>query len=171
MTFGFAMLFVGSLLLFAGTRNRGITDVLRGITSPLPGPGESGFISDIAGSASSLATGAAAIIPGGMARVDGKPVCAWVARELQKARANGWSGTVTSGYRSAAKQAEVCATGVTPCAAPGESNHQGRAYPSCAVDVTDAEGLAAALPANSPLKWTGRTANDPVHFSSGKRGV
>lgn len=171
MTFGFAMLFVGSLLLFAGTRNRGITDVLRGITSPLPGPGESGFISDIAGSATSLATGAAALIPGGMARVDGKPVCAWIARDLRAARANGWSGTVTSGYRSAAKQAEVCSTGVQPCAAPGKSNHQGRAYPGCAVDVTDPEGLAAALPPGSRLKWTGKSIGDPVHFSSGEQGT
>lgn len=179
MTAAFGFLMVGWLLLASATRNQPVAELLRGAVSPAgtPGPGERGFTTSILGelagdrSAGGSAASSDPQNPAGLVTFDGEKVCAWIAAELRKARANGWSGSVTSGYRSAADQARVCATGVTPCAKPGESNHQGTAYPGCAVDVSDPAGLARALPKGSPLKYTGATIGDTPHFSSGKRGV
>jgi hypothetical protein len=173
MTFAFALMFAGLLALVAASRNRSVSEVLQGVTDPLPGPGDTGFASRLIGGAASAAKGVASGLTAGpgVTTFEGSQVCGWIAAELRKARKNGWKGSINSGYRSEADQARVCSTGVQPCAAPGESNHQGKAYPGCAVDVSDPEGLAAALPPGSPLKWTGRSIGDDVHFSSGKRGV
>lgn len=100
----------------------------------------------------------------GVSRFDGKPVAGWIAAELRWARAHGWKGTVTSGFRSYADQKRIYDSGVRPAAKPGTSNHEGTKFPLGAVDVTDAQQLAQILKQRgSPLKWAG--AKDPVHFS------
>lgn len=165
MTAAFGLLIMGGVVLMAGIRNRSVGEILQGITEPLATDG--GSMRGVS-LMSSFDVGSAA---SGLSTVDGKPVCSWIAAELRKAKRRGWSGTVTSGYRSEADQARVCSETSGPCAAPGESNHQGKRYPGCAIDVSDPAGLAAALPAGSPLKWTGRSIGDDVHFSSGLQGV
>lgn len=94
----------------------------------------------------------------------GNQIAAWIAAELDMARQLGWKGTVTSGYRSPADQRRVCAQTSGPCAAPGQSRHQGKNFPNGAVDVSDYNGLNRILrKMGSPLKWAG--AKDLPHFS------
>lgn len=102
---------------------------------------------------------------GHVAHVDGKPVAAWIANILQQAKAAGWTGTVTSGYRSVAEQRRIYNSGVRPAAKPGQSNHNFTAFPGGAVDVTNAAQLAQVLHklGINKLQWAG--AKDPVHFS------
>lgn len=113
---------------------------------------------------------------GGTAAVDGKRVANWIAPILNYARAHGWTGTVTSGYRSDAEQAKIYQSGVRPAAVPRSlggkgSNHEFTAYPGGAVDVSNASQLSAILrrsPYASKLVWAG--AKDPVHFSHPRGG-
>lgn len=99
---------------------------------------------------------------------------AQVQRALAWARGHGWHGSVTSGYRSTAKQQYLwdhasqlgLVRGVS-VARPGSSEHErGRA-----VDVTDVDAFKRAMagaPPGSRLLWRG--PSDPVHFSvSGHR--
>lgn len=107
----------------------------------------------------------------GTAMFEGKKVAAWIAPILQYARAHGWKGTVTSGFRSFADQTRIYNSGVRPAAKPGTSNHEGTKFPRGAIDVSAAEQLARIL-SNSRyadrLKWAG--AKDPVHFSHPHNG-
>lgn len=106
---------------------------------------------------------------GGLTKFDGKPVASWIAKELEYARAHGWKGTITSGYRSDADQTRIYRSGVRPAAVPQSmggkgSNHEFKAYPGGAVDVSDPQTLSHILQRKgSPLKWAG--GKDPVHFS------
>ncbi len=102
----------------------------------------------------------------GVASLDGKHVASWIAPILKYAKAHGWHGTVSSGYRSFAEQKRIYDSGVRPAAVPGQSNHEGTEFPRGAVDVTDAEQLSQVLrnsPYASALQWAG--SKDPVHFS------
>lgn len=109
--------------------------------------------------------GASPVRGGGVAHFDGRPVAAWIAPILQRARAAGWKGTVESGYRSRAEQARIYASGVRPAARPGTSNHEFTAFPGGAVDVSNAAELNAILRrlGITALQWAG--GKDPVHFS------
>lgn len=102
----------------------------------------------------------------GISNFEGVKVAAWIKPILQYARRRGWRGKVNSGYRSYAEQERIYNSGVRPAAKPGQSNHQGDKWPRGAIDVTDAQQLAAILK-NSPFRnllvWAG--AADPVHFS------
>jgi hypothetical protein len=60
----------------------------------------------------------------GTTNIDGYPVNNSIAADLKYARAHGWKGKVTSGYRSNAKQAQIYASGVRPAAKPGQSMHR-----------------------------------------------
>jgi hypothetical protein len=105
-------------------------------------------------------------LPKGVVQFDGKPVAAWIARDLQWAKQHGWTGTVTSGYRTFQEQKRIYDSGVRPAAVPGTSNHEMTAFPGGAVDVTNAAQLAQILskkPGGSLLVWAG--GKDPVHFS------
>lgn len=97
---------------------------------------------------------------------EGKPVAGWIQPILKYARAQGWRGTVNSGYRSRAEQARIYNSGVRPAAVPGTSNHEFTAFPGGAVDVSDAAQLSAILKRSKYghlLVWAG--GKDPVHFS------
>jgi hypothetical protein len=97
-----------------------------------------------------------------------------VMRALAYARAHGWGGSVSSGFRDRSKQqylwdhaSELGLIRGVSVAAPGSSEHErGRA-----VDVTDWQTfrqIMAGAPAGSRLLWRGPT--DVVHFSvSGHR--
>lgn len=127
------------ILIVAGFKNVSVVDVLQGKINPKEsafpnGSGTADTLSNAFGVPSTDAptTGPT---PSGLGHFDGHLVAAWIVPILQWARAHGWSGHVISGYRSTADQARVCATGVKPCATPGESEHQGINYPRGAVDV------------------------------------
>lgn len=97
---------------------------------------------------------------------DGKKVAAWIVPILKYARAHGWRGNVTSGYRSLADQTRIYNSGKRPAAKPGTSNHEFTQYPGGAVDVTNAAQLSNILlksPYAKVLVWAG--TKDPVHFS------
>jgi len=183
MTYGFALLTMGTLLVYSGWSNNSIADVLKGLgKNRTSGAGDTGFVSLITGAGNAVkpgsggegpATGVGGKVPRGLTTFDGVPVCKWIADELQWARDHGWNGSLTSGYRSKQHQAEVCATGVKPCATPGTSNHQGKAFPKCAADVSEPEQLDRVL-SKKPVRklhYTGKSIGDIPHFSSGLNGV
>jgi hypothetical protein len=114
----------------------------------------------------------------GLQRFDNVEVAAWIVPSLRWAREHGWSGHVTSGFRTCAHQQEVAAVfaasiGKTvaevyphgPCA----SNHVGQAHPRGAVDVSEPEQLDRVLrnnPNRPKLIWGGPVIGDRVHFSA-----
>jgi hypothetical protein len=114
-------------------------------------------------------SGATASGVDGITNFDGSPCATWIANDLQQARQAGVQFQITPNncYRSVADQARVCATGVKPCAAPGQSRHQGTKFPNGAVDVsTGVAPLEAYFRRNNiPLYNAG--GKDPPHFSTG----
>lgn len=164
---GLAFLIGAAVFIIAGYQNRNVIDVVLGIRDEREtGSPDAGAVTNPTAGAPGL-TGSFQQALTGLGTFDGKQVAGWIIPVLTWARRNGWSGNVTSGYRSAADQARVCATGVKPCAAPGTSNHQKKRWPGGAVDVTDWETLRTLVPRypgpGPTLKWFG--AGDPVHFS------
>lgn len=98
----------------------------------------------------------------------GKPIANWIIPVLQWASQNGWTGTVTSGFRSFAEQAAINASGAFSAVA-GESNHETATYPGGAVDVTNASQLIGVLksyPGAQKLIGGVLGAVDPEHFSA-----
>lgn len=107
----------------------------------------------------------------GVADFEGHKVAAWIKPALEYARQHGWTGQVTSGFRSYADQQRIYNSGVRPAAKPGTSNHEFTTYPGGAVDVSAAQQLAKIL-ARSPYagKLVYAGAKDPVHFSHPHNG-
>ncbi len=97
-----------------------------------------------------------------------KPIAGWIVPILEWASLHGWTGTVTSGYRTYYEQAQLNAAGDFSAPA-GSSNHETTAYPGGAVDVTDPAQLIKVL-----SKYTGTPKLvggvlgpvDPEHFSA-----
>jgi hypothetical protein len=97
-----------------------------------------------------------------------KRVATWIIPILQWASVHGWSGTVTSGYRTYFEQAQLNAAGAFSAPA-GLSNHETTVYPGGAVDVTNPAQLIAVLRKYSgPVKLVGGVLGpiDPEHFSA-----
>lgn len=148
-----------------------------------------GSLADLGKSLSEASTPAAATVPKAKVKAmaptaqtsqsgatvttfDGKPVASWIAPILKYARAHGWKGSVTSGFRSYAKQQYLYSHPQGyPVAKPGTSKHEGSQYPKGAVDVSSAAQLAQIL-RNSPyrgkLVWAG--SKDAVHYSHPQGG-
>jgi hypothetical protein len=97
-----------------------------------------------------------------------KPIADWIVPILEWAHEHGWSGTVTSGYRTYYEQAQLNAAGAFSAHA-GLSNHETTKYPGGAVDVTSSSQLISVLRAYSgPVKLVGGVLGpiDPEHFSA-----
>jgi hypothetical protein len=97
-----------------------------------------------------------------------KPIADWIVPVLQWAYSHGWSGTVTSGFRSYYEQAQLNAAGAFSAPA-GLSNHETTTYPGGAVDVTNPSQLIAVLRSYpGPEKLVGGVLGpvDPEHFSA-----
>jgi hypothetical protein len=97
-----------------------------------------------------------------------KPIADWIIPVLTWAAAHGWTGTVTSGYRTFYEQAQLNAAGAFSAPA-GLSNHETTVYPGGAVDVTNPSQLISVLRGyTGPLKLIGGVLGpvDPEHFSS-----
>jgi hypothetical protein len=116
----------------------------------------------------SAGAGAGAETPEAVWNPRSKPIAGWIIPVLQWAYLHGWTGTVTSGYRTFAEQAQLNAAGAYSAPA-GVSNHETTAYPGGAVDVTDPSQLIAVLRAYpGPEKLVGGVLGpvDPEHFSA-----
>jgi hypothetical protein len=97
-----------------------------------------------------------------------KPIADWIVPILEWASLHGWSGTVTSGYRTFYEQAQLNAAGAFSAPA-GLSNHETSVYPGGAVDVTNPSQLIAVLRTyQGPVKLVGGVLGpiDPEHFSA-----
>lgn len=97
-----------------------------------------------------------------------KPIAGWIVPVLDWASQHGWTGTVTSGYRSYSQQAAINASGAFSAPA-GKSNHESTQYPGGAVDVTNPGQLIQVLKGyTGPDQLVGGVlgAADPEHFSA-----
>lgn len=156
----------GGLLVWSGLKGSSVLGAAQDLIQGKKPAGTNVYpIGTPADAAAAVPTGANSAV--GAVNVDGAQVAAWIAEVILCARSKGWGGKATSGYRSTKEQAEVCATGVQPCAAPGTSHHQGIVFPDGAVDVTNAAQLSMILSSGQcngrGLVWAGD--KDPVHFS------
>ena len=116
--------------------------------------------------ASGPATGAQ--VPRAVWNPRSKPIADWIIPVLEWAHQHGWSGTVTSGYRTLYEQVQLNAAGAFSAPA-GLSNHETTAYPGGAVDVTEPSQLISVLAAyTGPMKLIGGVLGpaDPEHFSA-----
>jgi hypothetical protein len=97
-----------------------------------------------------------------------KPIADWIVPILEWAYRHGWTGTVTSGYRTFYEQAQLNAAGAYSAPA-GVSNHETTVYPGGAVDVTSPSQLISVLRTYpGPEKLIGGVLGpiDPEHFSA-----
>ena len=84
-----------------------------------------------------------AVIPQASWNPQQKPIAGWIAPVLQWASEHGWTGTVTSGYRSYSEQASINASGAY--SAPAGSHRPEHPYSGGAVDVTNPGQLIQVL--------------------------
>jgi hypothetical protein len=111
---------------------------------------------------------AGVVVPDASWNSQQKPIASWIAPVLDWASQHGWSGHVTSGYRSYSEQASINAQGLYSAPA-GTSNHESATYPGGAVDVSDPSQLLAVLRGYpGPEKLVGGVLGpvDPEHFSA-----
>jgi hypothetical protein len=97
-----------------------------------------------------------------------KPIANWIVPVLNWASQHGWTGSVTSGFRTEAEQAAINASGAFSAPA-GDSNHETTIFPGGAVDVTNPSQLISVLKGYiGGDKLTGGVlgAVDPEHFSA-----
>jgi hypothetical protein len=167
MTAALALLVGGGLVLLAGLRNQTLSNILKGITDPVPvadaQPGT------VAATAQKIPQ-KGAVGGTGVDNYGGKPVCDWIVEILKNAKATGlWKGTVTSGYRSPAYSQSLCQHMCGAPSCPGRcagvtSNHGGCTGGKGAVDVTDEAGFRRAMAAlGNPLR--NDLPSDTGHFS------
>lgn len=160
-----AMIVFGAILLTSAIKNQSLLDtaLARKNADKLTGPGgDSG--PDFAAPGAVLAGGSHA--PAGLGTFDGVPVAKWIIPALKYGRSSGkWHGRVTSGWRD--PNVVVTPSPGLPVAPQGKSNHRGKAWPLGAVDVTDPDGLEAAMRTYPGVLKIKRdpSIGDPVHFS------
>ncbi len=112
----------------------------------------------------------------GVGTFDGRYCAAWLIPYLKWARANGWRGSLNSGWRSPAYSESLCYAmcGAPTCSgrcAGRYSNHAGSTKPAGAVDVSDYYnfGRIIARCPYSPRIYNALGTRDPVHFSASGR--
>jgi hypothetical protein len=112
----------------------------------------------------------------GVATFDGRPVAAWFVPHLEWARANGWRGTLQSGWRDPLYSEHLCLNMCGAPSCPGRcagraSNHAGNVKPAGAIDVSDYAtfGVLMRKCPHSPRIFNALGARDPVHFSASGR--
>lgn len=158
----------GGVLILSGIKNVSLVDAALGRVPS----GTSDGTGAMAGA--SLGAPLAGTASGGIVVMDGHRVAAWIADDLQWARAHGWRGRVTSGVRTDAEQMSAASSyGLSHYpSGPLASNHverNGVNYPHGAVDVTEPAQLNAVLklkPGGSRLVWGGPVMGDEPHFSA-----
>jgi hypothetical protein len=113
-----------------------------------------------------------ATVSPGVGRFDGRPVAKAAIPHLQWARANGWRGTLVSGWRDPNYSRSLC---IRMCGAPScpgrcaglASNHVGNTPSRFAIDVSDYAnfGRIISRSPHRPRIFNRLGARDPVHFS------
>jgi hypothetical protein len=109
----------------------------------------------------------------GVATFDGRKVATWLKPYLDFARENGWTGTITSGYRTPEESEDLCIEQCGQPSCPGKcagrtSNHSGKTQPKGAVDVSDIARFARLME-RCPLEpriFNDLGDADPEHFST-----
>lgn len=112
------------------------------------------------------------VSPHGLISFDGKQGAAWIVAILIKARATGlWHGYMISGWRSRSYSRSLCEhmCGAPTC--PGRcageyTNHVGEEFPEGAADVTDSDGLDAALAELGETRLRNDLPLDAPHYSN-----
>lgn len=184
MVFAFGTLVLAVLFLDAGITGRSLAEVVRGELSR--GRGLASFagisIPDIQLAASPNAQASPTTTsydtpPGagsaqGTASFDGKTVAAVAIPYLEFARAHGWRGTVTSGYRTPEYSESLCRNMCGAPSCPGRcagrsSNHSGTSRTHFAIDVSDEStfGQLMARPDAPQPKIFNNLPADRIHFS------
>lgn len=184
---------IGGIMVYSALKGITITDVLAGVTGdPIDARGGTPVDPNSAGGALTTPPSSTPDTPGtqgspgglpgvqvGTTIIDGKPVANWIAQEVLWARhTGGWTGQITSGVRTVEEQRQACIhvcgnpNGCPGrCAHPGDSNHQGIAYPEGAIDVGSAAQAVSLVrvlrgyPGGSRLKCCALPA-DLVHLSA-----
>lgn len=150
------VLTVGGVMVYSALTGTSIIDVFAGKKEDTLDSQGGSKLSDVA---SSFTAGAAAGAVGpapaatnqtGTGIIDGKRVAKWIIPQVKWARAHGWKGKVTSGYRTPLYSQSLC-FGI--CDAPScngtcaglSSNHSGSKSPEGAIDVSDPAEFTAAL--------------------------
>jgi hypothetical protein len=170
MPIGIALLTAAFALIVSGWKNKPITDVILG----RDGRRSSGNVTLDSGSDASYGDvfGTSPITYPttngshlGTIQVDGHPVALWIYPAVKWAKSHGWHGQVTSGWRDPSRV--ITPSPGLPVAPQGKSNHNGVAYPSGAIDVSDPDGFERALRTYPGLPLRRGTAiGDPIHFSA-----
>jgi hypothetical protein len=145
----------------------GVAGTTTGVTGTATG------VTGVTGVPTSDATSTGAVVPGAVVaqaawNPQQKPIAGWIVPVLDWASQHGWSGSVTSGYRSYSQQSQINASGAFSAPA-GKSNHETTVYPGGAVDVSDPSQLIQVLKGyTGPYKLVGGVlgAVDPEHFSA-----
>jgi hypothetical protein len=151
----FGLLLAGGVTLEAGLTGKGLGAVLQGKAGAIP---RAGSTLSVAGAGSAIATAAqvnaatgastgpvaGTSVPDASWNPLKKPIANWIIPILDWASRHGWTGTVTSGFRTEAAQAQINASGAFSAPA-GSSNHESTAYPGGAVDVTNPTQLIQVL--------------------------
>jgi hypothetical protein len=110
----------------------------------------------------------------GLAVFEGTTVAAWIKPWLEKARAEGWTGWLTSGWRDPLYSEQLCYSMCGSPSCPGRcagrsSNHSGKGSKNGdpgAVDLTDYYNFGRIMAKlDSPLH-NSIGPSDPVHFSA-----
>jgi hypothetical protein len=112
-------------------------------------------------------------VTSGVGYFDGRQVANWMIPYLKWARANGWQGSVNSGWRSPQYSQQLCYAMCGAPSCPGKcaglaSNHVGSEKPRGAVDVSDYYRFGQLMTRcpYSPRIFNGLGSRDPVHFSA-----
>jgi len=118
-----------------------------------------------------------AFLKPGVGSFDGKPVAKVAIPQLKFARANGWRGSLNSGWRDPVYSERLCLNMCGSKSCPGKcagrsSNHVGNSPARYAKDVSDYVKygqLMARSDCPKPRVFNALGAQDPVHYSpSGK---
>jgi hypothetical protein len=118
------------------------------------------------------AAAAAAAPRAGVGTFDSRPVAAWLVPYLEWARANGWQGSLNSGYRTPEYSEHLCMGICGSVRCPGRcagrtSNHTQRVKPQGAIDVSDYVRFGELMKRcpHSPRIFN-NLPSDRVHYSS-----
>lgn len=104
---------------------------------------------------------------------DGRQCASWLVPYLQWARAHGWKGYLTSGWRDPAYSEKLCLSMCGRPSCPGRcagraSNHSGSVKPHGAIDVSDYYTFGRLMRScpYTPHIYNALGAQDPVHMSA-----
>lgn len=178
MVFAFGILVIATLYLVAGFTGRTLAEVVRGevgrgfALANISLPSIELQAAPATGTPVSLDSPPGVATAQGTANFDGKTVAAVAVPYLEFARANGWRGHVTSGWRSPAYSESLCQTMCGAPSCPGRcagrsSNHSGTSPTHFAIDVSDETnfGRIMNLPGAPQPRIFNNLPSDRIHFS------